>query len=457
MAFGENITHYQDEILKDLGRIVAIPSVCSSPEEGMPFGKESARALNEILKLASEMGFATKNVGNYAGHAEYGSGDEYAAVVAHVDVVPAGSGWKTDPFCLTRDGSRIYGRGTSDDKGPAVAALYGLKALRDAGVTGKRRLRVIFGAGEEIASDDLAMYFKSEPLPVMAFTPDSAYGICNREKGILRVEFQRRRGQNEAVRSFTAGVVVNAVPSRAEAVVCGNILEKLQEVARTTEGRFQFERTEEGVRVVSLGTAHHGAEPQLGFNAASHLILLLGKALSEEQFGPFLGFLNRAIGTETDGVSIGAKMSDEPSGPLTLNLGLVRMDGDSASASVDIRYPVTKKSEEISRILCGKAESAGISARVTSQNAPLYFPEDHPLIHLLSEAYRAVEGVPAELYATGGGTYARDIPGRAVAFGGEFPDQPDNHIHDVGEFLDLDRFMEHAQICLEAMYRLITF
>ena len=456
MVFGKNILPYQDEILKALARMVAIPSVCGPSEEGKPFGGESARALNEILKIASELGFTTKNVGNYAGHAEYGTGDEYAAVVAHVDVVPAGSGWETDPFCLTRKENLFFGRGTSDDKGPAVAALYGLKALKDAGVTGKRKLRVIFGAGEEIASGDLAMYFKSEPLPVMAFTPDSSYGICNREKGILRVGFRRKRGPGEIVRSFSAGTVVNAVPAEAEALVAGDFLERLKKAARRTDGDFRFEAADDGVKVISIGKAHHGAEPQLGFNAASHLVRLLGQALSEEELGPFLGFLNRAIGTETDGTSLGVKMSDEPSGTLTLNLGIVRLNASAASASIDIRYPVTKNGRDIFNTIRGRAEKAGVSAEMADHNAPLYFPEDHPLVHLLSDAYQAVEGVPAELYATGGGTYARDIPGRAVAFGADFPGQPDNHIHNGNEFLDLGRFMEHAQICLEAMYRLMT-
>ncbi|HBG55058.1 MAG TPA: dipeptidase, partial [Ruminococcaceae bacterium] len=78
-----------------------------------------------------------------------------AAVATHVDVVPAGSGWDTDPFCLTRRGSLLFGRGAADDKGAAVVALYCLKALRDEKIPARRRIRAIFGAGEEIASNDL--------------------------------------------------------------------------------------------------------------------------------------------------------------------------------------------------------------------------------------------------------------------------------------------------------------
>lgn len=458
MEFGKKILTDQDEILKDLARMVEIPSVCASAAEGKPFGAESARALDTILQIARDMGFETKNVGNYAGHAEYGQGDETAAVIVHVDVVPAGDGWNTEPFKMTRKGNLLYGRGTADDKGAAVVALHCLKALKDAGVVGKRRMRVIFGAGEEIASDDMKMYFKQEPMPVMAFTPDSDYGICNREKGILRVKISAARNHAKAVRSLSAGTVVNSVPALAEAVVsgAGDLGQRLRSAAETTDGEFRFDNTQDGVKIISVGKACHAMQPQEGVNAASNLIALLHGALSKEELGGFLGFLRTSIGTETDGASMGVKTSDGPSGPLTLNLGLLHVDSSTSEAVLDLRYPVTCKGDEIFATIRRRAEQAGFQAELLLDNKPLYFPENHPLVHLLQEAYRTVKGVPAELYATGGGTYAREVPGRAVAFGPFFADEPDRRLHNSNENIDIDRFMEHAQICLEAMYRMMT-
>ena len=456
MTIGKKILPYKDAIMNDLAKLVAIPSVCTAPEDGKPFGKESARALQEILRMAKDMGFAVKNVGNYAGHAEYGEGSESAAVIAHVDVVPAGDGWNSDPFRLTQKGNLWYGRGAADDKGAAVAALYCLKALKDAGVTGKRKIRVIFGAGEEIASDDLAMYFNSEPMPVMAFTPDSDYGICNREKGILRVKLSADGKSVGKIHSITAGTVVNAVPDKAEAVVPVEFEEKLRAAAAKFEGQFRFEETSEGVKILSFGKACHAMQPEAGFNAATHLIALLTKALSADELGAFPAFLNQTIGTETDGASMGVCLSDEPSGPLTLNVGLVRINSASADVTIDIRYPVTLQGKQIFRTIREKTEKAAFRADMLLDNEPLYFPEDHPLVHLLQDAYCAVKGVPAEVYATGGGTYAREVPGRAVAFGPFFPDEPDRGLHNANENIDINRFMEHAQICLEAMYRMMT-
>ena len=186
--FGRKILKYQDQIFRDLKTLVAIPSVADASAARRPFGERSAEALRWILNRARELGLDTVNVGDYAGHAEYGGGEAVAAVVTHVDVVPAGEGWTGDPYVLEKRGGRLYGRGTADDKGAAVVALYCLKALKDEKVKCVRKARAIFGAGEEIASDDLKQYFQREALPELAFTPDAEYGVCNREKGILHVE-----------------------------------------------------------------------------------------------------------------------------------------------------------------------------------------------------------------------------------------------------------------------------
>lgn len=458
MMFGNEILKYREAILKDLARLVAVPSVAGEAGEGMPFGKESAVALNLILDMAGKMGFAVKNIDNYAGHAEYGTGSEAAAVVAHVDVVPAGEGWDTDPFTLTRKGNLVFGRGTADDKGAAVVALYCLKALKDAGVRGNRRLRVIFGAGEETGMEDLEHYFAQEETPAMGFTPDAEYGICNREKGLQRIWIKSGNADTGSVREFSAGIVFNAVPDRAEAVLdcSGTKADALRRAAETAEGSFAFEPTLGGVRIRSKGKASHAMQPQEGFNAASALIRLLSSVLSPEELGAFFSFLDRRIGFSCDGSAFGVARSDEQSGPLTLNLGLVRCSGGAAEAGIDLRYPVTCDGAPIFEEIRKRAEEAGFSAELAEDSKPLYLPEDSPLIRILQASYADVTGKPAQLYSTGGGTYARAMRGRAVAFGPFFPDEPDRRLHNTNEHIDIDRFMLHAQICLEAMYRMLT-
>lgn len=458
MIFGTEILKYREAILKDLAGLVAVPSVRGEAQEGMPFGTEPARALGMVLDKAEKMGFAVKNVGNYAGHAEYGSGDEAAAVVAHVDVVPAGTGWDSDPFTLTQKGNLYFGRGTADDKGAAVVALYCLKALKDAGIRGNRRLRVIFGAGEETGMEDLKHYFEEEEMPAMGFTPDSDYGICNREKGILRLDLLAG-GKNEGiVKDFHAGAVYNAVPDRAEAVVsCSEqTAGALKKAAGAAEGDFAFETVPAGMRITSKGKASHAMQPQEGFNAAAALIHLLSTAFSQKELGGFFSFLERSVGFQYDGSGIGIRQSDEESGPLTLNLGILRIENGRARAGIDIRYPVTADGGKIFGEIKRRAEEAGLSAELLEDAKPLYLQGDSKLISILRDSYACFMGKPAELYSTGGGTYARAMKGNAVAFGPFFPDEPDRRLHNTNESIDINRFMVHAQICLEAMYRIFT-
>lgn len=456
MLFGEKILDYWDDILKDLAALVAVPSVAKPQEGPHPFGDDCARALDTVLEMAQSYGLKTKNVGYYAGHAEYGQGEENAVVMAHVDVVPAGEGWSTDPFALTIDGNRAFGRGVADDKGAAIVALHCLRALKDAGVQGKRKLRVIFGSGEEIGMGDMGHYFAVEQHPDMGFTPDSSYGICHCEKGILNF---RAAGKNDSpvIESFSAGTVVNAVPAKAQCLV--NCTEdetrRLAEAAAKSEIEIVVTPTETGADLLAKGQASHGAFPQGGKNAASYLVELLYSVFGERT-GSFFRFIHQQIGLTWDGSLIGVEMSDEPSGPLTFNLGLVSVEKGRCSLTVDIRYPATKRGSDISAILEKAVQPYGLEYRLLSDAAPLYLPKGSPLIALLSGAYKDVTGEECSVFSMGGGTYARQMFGKGVAFGPGFPDQEDSREHDVDERIDLRRFKLHAQICLEAMYRMLT-
>ncbi len=456
MSFGEKILRYQEDILRDLAELVKVPSVRSEAKEGMPFGEQSALALKTALGQAERLGLTVKNVDNYAGHAEYGEGEEYAAVLAHVDVVPAGGDWESDPFTMViRDGC-CYGRGTADDKGEAVVALYCLKVLKDENVPMKRKIRVILGAAEETGSEDMRYYFSKEPLPVMGFTPDAEYGVCNREKGMLHIKISGK--PSETVRRFDAGIVYNAVPARAEAELCctKEQLSRLQAAAGECEGEFYFEETAMGGKVVSLGVASHAMQPQEGKNAASYLLCLLKKVFTNEELGALLAFAAERIGTEYSGATMGVACEDVESGPLTLNLGMVKSSDKDAFIGIDIRYPVTVDGEKIVSVIRSAAEQAGLSCAAESHSKPLYLPAESSFIRLLKAAYKEVTGEEAELYSTGGGTYARSLKGRGVAFGPFFSDEPDRRLHNCGEHIEIEKFMVHAQICLEAMYRMAT-
>ena len=121
----------KEEIIKTISELVAVPSVCGVAEEGKPFGEKPYEALMLALEKAESFGFKTENCDGYVGAVDLNGGEQELAVLAHLDVVPAGEGWETDPYTVVEKDGMIYGRGVSDDKGPAVAALYAMKAVKD--------------------------------------------------------------------------------------------------------------------------------------------------------------------------------------------------------------------------------------------------------------------------------------------------------------------------------------
>lgn len=455
--FGEKILEYWDDILRDLGAVVAIPSVAVPTDGPHPFGDDCARVLDKVVELAEGYGLKAKNVDYYAAHAEYGEGEGNAIVMSHMDVVPAGEGWDTDPYTMVVKDGMAFGRGVADNKGAGIVALHCLRALKDAGVKGNRKLRVIFGSAEEIGMGDMPHYFSKEQHPDMGFTPDAEYGICHCEKGGINFTVTGKN-DSQVIKSFKAGTVVNAVPSKAlcEVACSAEELEKLQKAADGAEVKFEITPAAGGASILSIGRAAHASTPWNGVNAASHLIKLLYEVFGEKA-GTFFRFAYEKIGLSHDGAPMNVKLSDEPSGPLTFNLGLVDVDKGSCSLTVDIRYPATLDGGEISATLeKGVAPYAGLTYTLLSNSVPLYLPKESQLVTLLSGAYKDVTGEECEIFSMGGGTYARQMFGKGVAFGPGFKDAPDSHAHDVNECIDLERFKLHAQICLEAMYRMLT-
>lgn len=291
----------------------------------------------------------------------------------------------------------------------------------------------------------------------MGFTPDCSYGICSSEKGILRVRFTAPSNKEGVIKSFTAGTAVNSVPLSALAVLCCTKEQEKKFRALTDETTaFQLESKDGLLHITALGKAAHGAEPELGINAASRLIVLLHQVFSSKELGGLFTFAAEKIAMEYDGSSLNICLSDEPSGPLTLNVGLAAAKSGQETLSVDIRYPVTADKEFILSRLHKAAAPYGVKVEERQHTAPLYVPKDSPLISMLSDAYTAVTKKPCNIYSTGGGTYARHCPNTVVAFGPIFPEEPGSGAHGPDEHIDLSYFRLHCQVCAEALYRLFT-
>ena len=449
MSFGENIMKYKEDMIADLTELIAIKSI--SGTDGCQ------EAVDWMINKAQQYGLKAERVGELACHVELGDGGKLCGVLSHLDVVPEGNNWNSLPFELSVGDGYMYGRGIADDKGAALVNLYCLRALKDLGVSGKNTVRAIFGIDEERGMHDMEEYFSLQPVPELSFTPDSEYGICQYEKGILQLELYADTHDGTTLTQMHSGKAVNAVPDTAYALLdcTENEDHQLARLADAKKGSFEFYYTIDGLMVLSRGTSAHGSTPEKGLNAATALIDLLTSNFDLPTMGSIPAFISHYIGTDTDGVMLGIKMRDNESGPLTVNVGTVHIDEDYATCTMDIRYPVTADGEEIFNKIREKGHLENIHVKLLEHNPPLKMDKDSDIVRLLSESYEAVTGKAPTLYSTGGGTYARKLGGKGVAFGPIFEGEESN-MHNANECMSVENFYLHAQICLEAIYNLYT-
>lgn len=471
MGYLERIDAYKEDMLNALAESVSKPSVNADPVktkdgELLPFGQGVHEALISMLGKGKELGFEAANIDNYAGHIVWKSendSDEYFGIVGHLDVVPVDNGWATDPFEMVDKGDGcVYGRGTSDDKGPVVACLYALKALRDEGLKPKMDIRLILGLDEETGHISSEYYTEHCGHPALGFTPDADFPLVNGEMGILVFElarkFSAKPGKDELrLTKLEGGIAFNAVPANAKAVITGSkdqydlIADRAKLFCEETGYKLRTKKQGASLVIEAFGAAAHGAHPELGLNAVSILMDFLGKiSFANEELNEFIAFYNDNIGFDLHGERIGCHFEDKPSGPLIFNVGIANINEDIASVSVNIRYPVSCTDEQVFSGIESVIGDSRVGIVTRAVQYPLYMDLDHPMVVKLMKAYIDETGdTEAQPMTIGGGTYAKMF-NNILAYGGAFP-HDENTMHQADEKFSVESFMKMARIYARAI------
>jgi succinyl-diaminopimelate desuccinylase len=461
MELNFKIDNMKSDIIKSTQELVRIKSVAGEAKDGMPFGEDPTKALSYCLELCNKLGFKTVNMDNYIGYAEYGDGEEYVAVLGHVDVVPEGDGWIHEPYGADIEDGKIYGRGTMDDKGPIIASIYGLKAIKDLNLKLSKKIRIIFGTNEESGSgEEIEYYFRTEKPPVSGFTPDGEYPIINGEKGLTIFDLVQSLDNNEAestIKYIKGGQKANMVPDYCEAGILINdqniVVNLANEFKYRTGYDIRIEPEDEVVVVKSFGMSAHGSLPHSGKNAIMQLFEFLGELpLGNSDIMNFIKFMNKYIGMEVHGESFGVGLQDEVSGKLSFNVGVISVKDNFARMTLNLRYPVTCTYEDMINGINSTIKGTKIRVENMEHQKPLYFPKDHDTIKVLSRVYEELMGEKAELLSIGGGTYAKEMP-NIVAFGPIFPGEPDLD-HQPNEYIKVEHLIKNSKIYAHAMYEL---
>lgn len=423
------VSRYESAVVESLQQLVRINSVLSEEKPGMPFGEGPAKALESVLALCEKLGFRTKNLDNFVGYAEVGQGEEMLGILTHMDVVPEGTGWIYPPYNAVIADGKLFGRGTIDDKGPAIAAIYAVKAVMDAGIPLTKRIRILFGADEETGWRDMDHYMEAgEEVPTYSFAPDANFPVIFAEKGCLYFDLTMD-AKEAGILSIAGGTASNAVPESCEIQVLGK----------------------DGipVTVIAEGVAAHASLPEQGENAISKAMEeLYTLDVSGTIRCPLASFYHEKIGMDYLGTGFGIAGSDE-SGCLTWNVGTATVADGKLRLSVDIRYPVTWDSQKLLNTIIAQAGEYGLAVEDAGTSAPLYMPKDSELIRKLMVVYRSITGDESEPLAIGGGTFARAMP-NAVAFGPLLPGRPMTE-HQKDEYILLEDLKTTTRIYAHAV------
>lgn len=452
MTYKQWFDENRQSFVETLQRWVRIPSVKEAPKPGAPFGEGNRVMLEEALALASAMGMRTKNLDGYIGYAEIGEGEECLGILVHLDVVPVGEGWTKEPFGGELIGDDIYGRGTGDDKGPAVASLFALKAVMDMGIPLKRRVRLIFGCDEESGWEDIAHYKKHDVMPDFGLSPDAGFPVITTEKGILNLRISGSAPQTAGAivaANLSGGERANVVPARATCEITGisgeDLLERVRAFMAQTGYPLDVEVTDGRVILGSTGVGSHGAAPATGRNAVRQLAQCL----------LYLGLQSTALDllgqTLTDNGDVLGIDGNDFSGALTLNMGLGSWKNDQVEAILDIRYPVSRDEEALIETI--RRGVAPLTVEKFGGKGPLNMPEDHMLVKKLLEVYTRVTSNPPGVLHIGGGTYARAMK-NAVAFGAGLPGIPGGAAHQADEYVRISGLLIAGNIyaqCIEEL------
>jgi succinyl-diaminopimelate desuccinylase len=464
----EEVLKRKEGLIENTQELLQIKSVLDEDDvsEDAPLGRGVKEALNYMLKMGDKEGFLSKNVGNLAGHVEFGQGKESVGILCHVDVVPEGDGWSSDPFAAEIRDGKIFARGAIDDKGPTIAAFYAMKIVKELGLPLHKRVRMIIGTDEESDWRCVDHYFKHEEMPTIGFAPDADFPIIFAEKGIADFDLvmnqiedkeETKESRFEVV-YFQSGRRYNMVPDFAKASLIvfqqqTAVLQRFKDFQELHDlnGKYYVEN---GELILELeGVSAHGMEPNNGKNAGLYLAQFISENKADQSATCYFDFVSKYLFQESRGKKLGIDYSDDISGELTINVGKMSYDRtNGGTLGFNLRYPVTNNMEKTKEDLEIFLKQTRFQIENFSDSKPHYVDEKDELIQILKKVYEEQTGEKAELLAIGGGTYARSLTS-GVAFGPLFPGREDI-AHQKDEYIYIDDLLKATSIYAQAIYEL---
>ena len=338
--FNKMLEDNKELIIKKTQELIQIPSVLDETTITVdaPFGKEIKRALDFMVKLAKEDGFETLEDAGYAAHISYGNkGGKIIGVLCHLDVVPEGTDWLYPPYSAHIVDGKMYGRGTTDDKGPTMAAYYALKFIKDAGIKLKNEIRIILGTDEETGWRGITHYLQNNPMPDLGFAPDASFPLIYGEKGRMSFDLSTNEFDcNDILVSITGGERYNVVLEEVKAIVKKDITKEFEQYAKNNNLEYSVNFNDNLFELILKGKAAHAMEPHKGINAGTHMC----NFLKDYSNNPMVKYVAEKHHLSHECEKLGLDYNDYEMGPITCNIGIMNISENNTRVTLDLRYPV---------------------------------------------------------------------------------------------------------------------
>lgn len=443
----------KDLIIKKTQELIMIPSVLDETKatSDAPFGPKIKEALDYMMNLAKEDGFETSVDGGYAGHVSYGTkGNKIIGVLCHLDVVPEGTGWLYPPYSATIVDGKMYGRGTTDDKGPTMAAYYALKFIKDAGIKLKNEIRIIFGTDEETGWRGISHYLQNYEMPDLGFAPDCSFPLVYGEKGRMSYDLTSNKwDQNDILVSIKGGERYNVVLEEVEAIIKIDLENEFIKYATTNNLEYAYSKEGTQYKLILKGKAAHAMEPEKGINAGTHMCNFL-KDYSNNNLVHYVAKYHH-LSHFLENLDL--DYEDYEMGPITCNIGILNILENNSRITLDLRYPVRYDVENFKIKYQNIVSKNDIEITNHTHKTPHYVSPEDDLVKSLYAAYvKHTNDMVNKPFTVGGGTYA-SILNKAVAYGMMMPDE-EELAHQRNEYLNIDTLFKGILIYIDAILAL---
>jgi len=456
------LANNMDSLLSDISALVAIPSVrdMETRSDNAPFGQPISHAFRELTDIAGRMGLTVRHHDGYALDISVGEGEQEIALLHHIDVVGAGdiSLWNSRPYAMTSDNQFIYGRGVTDNKGPLVASLYLLKMFKEYGLAENRTIRLIAGGAEETSWECIEHYFKHNPQPDYAFSPDGDFPIVNGESGILYSSFSGDflpAGTDE----LCPCQVVSVSSEKDRTTTCYQLTVILKgsraaEVANRFRGFARIEQDSQGEITIRLTTPREKSRNPHKTESCMDLLLkgLCGVDCLDPNSKRVIAILEQLFSGATDASKLGLAHMDSEMGATSCCVSSVNMDQQQFNLEFDLRYPKGLNIDTIRTRLQHFSRHFEVNWTEHQHHPLSYLSPESRLIRTMEKAYQDVTGQPAECFSKRAASYARALK-NGVAFGPTFPGEVTN-VHGPNERLCIESLKKAFSIYVKVLIAL---